>query len=99
MPTPPPVGYKITSGRFLQPNCSAISYPIVFFPSIRYGSFNVDASNHPLLETVRATIFPQSLISPLTRYTSAPAAAHSFLVMEGAFSGMMISAFIPALAL
>ena len=43
MPTPPPVGYTITSGS-RQPSCSAISRPIVFLPSIRYGSLSVETS-------------------------------------------------------
>ena len=34
----------MTSGR-VQPSCSAISYPSVFFPSSRYGSRSVDRSN------------------------------------------------------
>ncbi len=43
MPTPPPVGYTITPGS-RQPSCSAISRPIVFLPSIRYGSRSVEVS-------------------------------------------------------
>ena len=33
-PTPPPVGYRITSGN-VQSDCSASSSPIVFLPSMR----------------------------------------------------------------
>ncbi len=36
-------GYRITSGS-AQSNCSASSSPMVFFPSMRYGSFSVDMS-------------------------------------------------------
>ena len=42
-PTPPPVGQTMTSGT-RQPSCSAISSPIVFFPSSRYGSLSVETS-------------------------------------------------------
>ena len=37
----------MTSGTS-QPNCSASSSPIVFLPSIRYGSFRVEVSNQPV---------------------------------------------------
>ena len=64
-PVPPPVGYKMTSGNS-QSNCSANSNPIVFLPSMRYGSFSVERSNQFFLALPSPTMRPQSLMSPLT---------------------------------
>ena len=67
-PVPPPVGYKMTSGS-CQFSCSAISYPKVFFPSTRYGSFRVDRSNQPSVALRLATSRAQSVINPSTNVT------------------------------
>jgi 3-isopropylmalate dehydrogenase len=51
-----------------QPSCSAISRPIVFFPSSRYGSLRVETSWYPGRSAVAAAISrPASLIRPSTR--------------------------------
>ena len=67
IPTPPPVGYTITLGS-LQPSCSAISKPMVFFPSSRYGSFSVDTSWYRArARTAAVTSLAASPITPSTR--------------------------------
>ncbi len=86
-PVPPPVGYKITSGS-RQPVCSASSRPIVFLPSRRYGSFSVDTSNQPMRSAPSRTSRPQSVISPFTSVTLAPASRASMRLMAGVSSGM-----------
>src|SRR3990170_8541778 len=44
-PVPPPVGNTTQSGK--PPSCSHSSYPIVFFPSTRYGSCSVAMRKYP----------------------------------------------------
>jgi len=57
--------------------CSATSYPIVFLPSMRYGSFNVDTSYQPRVLPSSAAILPASVIRPSTSVTAAPYSSHS----------------------
>ena len=83
------------SGSF-QSNCSANSKPIVFFPSIRYGSFSVETSNQSICVKPSPTIRPQSLINPLTRQTFAPWRAISRTLTSGVSSGQNTNASIPA---
>ena len=94
-PVPPPVGYRMTSGSS-QPSCSASSRPIVFLPSMRYGSLSVERSNQPIGSRPSPTRRPQSLIRPFTRYTRAPARCVSFRLMTGVSSGMNTNDSIPA---
>ena len=76
-----------TSGSF-HASCSAISYPIVFFPSTRYGSFSVETSNHPSASFRCPTIRPQSSMRPSTSVTWAPYASHSIRKTFGVSRGM-----------
>src|ERR1035441_5371673 len=55
-----------------QPICSATSYPIVFLPSMRYGSLSVETSNQPSWGARSATMRPQSEMMPSTSVTCAP---------------------------
>src|SRR6266852_7971135 len=96
-PTPPPVGYTITSGSF-PPNCSHSSYPIVFLPSTRYGSFSVETSYQPSRSFCSATYLPQSEINPFSLTTFAPNAWHSITLAEGVSAGITITAGSPAAA-
>src|SRR5215468_4847244 len=66
----------IQSGH-LHPSCSASSYAIVFLPSMRYGSFNVDTSYQPSGAPRSAAMRPASVINPSTSVTSAPYNTHS----------------------
>ena len=76
----------MTSGT-VQPSCSASSSPMVFLPSIRYGSFSVEVSNQPTLALPSPTILPQSSIRPLTRYTAAPCRPISLTFTSGRVFG------------
>lgn len=73
---------------------------MVFLPSMRYGSFSVAASiQTPGSAAIfSATRRPASPIRPFTRYSSAPAAAHSARVIDGASAGIATSASRPARA-
>src|SRR5580700_5788982 len=71
---------------------------MVFLPSMRYGSLSVLTSNQPSVSLRAATIFPQSLISPFTSVTFAPAAQHSIKFDCGTSRGIKICASIPAAA-
>src|SRR5438105_3770670 len=73
----------ITSGK-VQLSCSAISYPIVFFPSTRYGSLSVEISNQPSAVFLSLMIRPQSLISPSTSVSRAPYCCTSIWLAIGA---------------
>src|SRR4051794_32639249 len=57
--------------------CSAISYAIVFLPSIRYGSFSVETSYQPAGPPCSAATRAASVIRPSTSVTSAPYNWHS----------------------
>src|SRR6267143_6166777 len=87
----------MTSGS-VHLSCSASSKPIVFFPSIRYGSFSVDASYQPYSAHARLTTAPASAIEPGTRYTSAPYDAVSRTIVCGVVSGITTTTRIPARA-
>src|SRR5258707_6552831 len=71
---------------------------MVFLPSTRYGSFNVETSYHPSLSLFSATYFPQSEISPLIITTFAPNALHSITFAAGVSAGIAITAGNPAAA-
>src|SRR6266567_5660037 len=96
-PTPPPVGYKMTSGSLLS-NCSHNSYPMVFLPSMRYGSFSVETSYQPSRSLCSATYLPQSEINPFNFTTFAPNAWHSITLAAGVSAGITMTAGIPAAA-
>ncbi len=97
IPVPPPVGYTITSGR-LQPNACASSYPIVFFPSQRYGSLRVETSNAPVSEANARASAPAASMSPSTSCMVAPNARSSFLKRGGVSAGRNTSTRMPARA-
>ena len=97
IPVPPPVGYKITSGSS-HPNCSAISYPIVFLPSARYGSRSVDTSNSPNSAARSPEILPASVMNPSTSSKFAPLISTSMRFACGASLGINTYASIPAFA-
>ena len=94
-PVPPPVGDRMTSGSS-QSSCSANSSPMVFLPSMRYGSLRVERSNQPISSRPSPTSRPQSLIKPFTRTTVAPARCVSFMLITGVSSGMNTYDSIPA---
>src|SRR2546429_690563 len=76
----------ITSGT-RHPSCSASSKPIVFFPSMRYGSRRVDAAYHPERSQQRLTPAPAAALEPPIRQTPPPYAAGSPTITPGtAFS-------------
>ena len=75
--------------------------PIVFLPSIRYGSLSVDdVEDRPVGRaiSVARSAAPASPISPSTRYSSAPAATHSRRVIAGAPRGIATRRRMPARA-
>src|SRR2546427_6417400 len=78
--------------------CSASSYAIVFLPSMRYGSFNVDTSYQPSGPPFSAAIRPASVISPSTSVTFAPYSRHSSTNGFFASFGMNTSHARPAAA-
>src|SRR5215203_3600231 len=63
--------------------CSASSYPSVFLPSTRYGSFKVETSNQPSASLRRPTSAPQSVIKPFMSVTRAPVCSHSTTLARG----------------
>src|SRR5207247_3118573 len=67
-------------------------------PSIRYGSFKVDTSNHPSAAFRRPTSAPQSVISPFIKVTCAPVCSHSITFARGVSRGMKMNASNPARA-
>src|SRR2546427_12417279 len=73
----------IQSGQ-RQSICSAISYAIVFLPSMRYGSLGVETSYHPSGPPVSAARRPASVMRPSTSVTLAPYSRHSS--MNGRFT-------------
>src|SRR5712692_10929383 len=87
----------MTSGSF-PPNCSHNSYPMVFLPSTRYGSFSVETSYHPSRSLCSATYLPQSEIKPFNLTTLAPKAWHSITLAEGVSAGITMTAGSPAAA-
>src|SRR5581483_10006336 len=78
--------------------CSATSYPIVFLPSMRYGSFNVDTSYQPSGPPFSAAMRPASVIRPSTSVTLAPYSRHSSTNGRFASFGMNTSHPRPAAA-
>src|SRR5881296_1255826 len=78
--------------------CSASSYPIVFLPSMRYGSFNVDTSYQPSGPPFSAAIRPASVMRPSTSVTVAPYSRHSSTNGRLASLGMNTSHARPAAA-
>src|SRR5678816_75864 len=87
----------ITSGS-VHPSVSATSYPSVFFPSTRYGSFSVETSNQPSASLRRATSAPQSVINPSISVTCAPVCSHSTMFARGVSLGIKMKHSSPACA-
>src|SRR5438105_15754644 len=87
----------MTSGSF-HSSGPATSNPLVFLPSMRYGSFKVDASYQPRSVQARFTTAPASAIEPGTRYTSAPYEAVSRTIVCGVVSGITTTTRSPARA-
>ena len=87
----------MTSGS-VQPSCSASSNPIVFLPSIRYGSLRVDTSNQPSSSARSRTMRPQSSMRPSTRQVTAPWSSISERLTSGVSSGQYTTDSIPARA-
>ena len=85
----------MTSGSD-QPSCSASSIPIVFLPSIRYGSLSVDTSNQPSSSARSRTMRPQSSMRPSTRHVTAPWSSISERFTSGVSSGQYTADSIPA---
>src|SRR5918993_3576931 len=87
----------IHSGN-VQWSCSPSSYAIVFFPSMRYGSLSVEVSYQPSGLPRSTAMRPASVISPSTRFTSAPYNSHSRMNGTLTSFGMNTLASTPAAA-
>src|SRR2546428_2677206 len=93
---PPPVGKTTQSGS--PPSCSNSSYPIVFFPSTRYGSYIVATLKWPASLQTAFTMSAAWALVPSTRNRRAPNRTVSWRIDRGVSFGATTRASIPAFA-